>query len=353
MIDKRHKITLVVPAFNEAEHILETMASVDAQTMMPDRRIIMCDRCTDHTPELARSVPGWEVWESVDNKGKKGGALNQAWARIREDMADSDYLVTMDADTELHPDFVENAYTKFQAPRHPKARNKLGGICANFTGTELDTALGALQMMEYARAEQISRSRRGMVPVLAGAATMFSIEGLRAVYASRGRLFQPMLTEDYELTLALRMAGYDTMAPRSCKAYTELMPTMRELWAQRLRWYRGAFESLGHYGWKRPIMSDILWIGFSLWAAATRWLFLLTLVLILLLVGHMNFSPWLLLLFVFASVIRMAGVRELGWRYVLLAGIMVEELYYAFFLEIVLWRAVFLAFFSRREGSWE
>jgi hypothetical protein len=79
----------------------------------------------------------------------------------------------------------------------------------------------------------------------------------------------------------------------------------------------------------------------------------LTLVLILLLVGHMNFSPWLLLLFVFASVIRMAGVRELGWRYVLLAGIMVEELYYAFFLEIVLWRAVFLAFFSRREGSWE
>ncbi len=32
-------------------------------------------------------------------------------------------------------------------------------------------------MMEYARAEKINRSRRGMAPVLAGAATMFSVRG--------------------------------------------------------------------------------------------------------------------------------------------------------------------------------
>ena len=67
----------------------------------------------------------------------------------------------------------------------------------------------------------------------------------------------------------------------------------------------------------------------------------------LLTVGHMAFSPWLLGLFAFASVIRMAGVRELGAQYMLLAGLMVEELYYAFFLEAVLWRSVYLAFLGQ------
>ena len=58
----------------------------------------------------------------------------------------------------------------------------------------------------------------------------------------------------------------------------------------------------------------------------------------------MSFSPWLLLLFAFASLIRIIQVRELGWKYMMLAGLMVEELYYAFFLEAVLWRSVYLAF---------
>ena len=36
----------------------------------------------------------------------------------------------------------------------------------------------------------------------------------------------------------------------------------------------------------------------------------------------------------------------------LIAGFMVEELYYAFFLEAVLWRSVYLAFFARGESNW-
>ena len=171
-------------------------------------------------------------------------------------------------------------------------------------------------MMEYARAEQINRSRRGVAPVLAGAATMFSVEALRSVYRTRGHLYEPVLTEDYELSLALRVNGYKTMAPRTCKAQTDLMPTMRMLWAQRLRWYRGAFESLRAHGFRRGIRSDIGWLVFSLWAAASRWLFLVALR------DHgrdrrvtWRSRPWLLLLFAFAAIIRIVQVRELGWRY--------------------------------------
>ena len=66
----------------------------------------------------------------------------------------------MDADTLLDEHFVENAYAKYQQKQ--RKGHKLGGVCANFHGLELDSALGVLQKMEYARAEKINRSRRGM-----------------------------------------------------------------------------------------------------------------------------------------------------------------------------------------------
>jgi biofilm PGA synthesis N-glycosyltransferase PgaC len=344
------RIIVVIPAHNEEEGIVAAMESVEAQTLRPMRQIVVSDNSTDRTVELARSRPGWEVWETVGNTGKKGGALNQAWEILSPSLAARDYLVTMDADTILDPRFVEAAFAKYSDEDAEDRR--LGGVCANFTGLPLDTALGALQMMEYARAAQINRSRRGMAPVLAGAATMFSVEALRSVYTARGRLYEPVLTEDYELSLALRVNGYETMAPKACKAQTDLMPTVGMLWAQRLRWYRGAFESLRMHRFKRGTRSDIGWLSFSLWAAASRWLFLLTLLVTILTVGQMAFSPWLLALFGFASLIRIVQVRELGWKYMVLAGAMVEELYYAFFLEAVLWRSVYLAFCARTAGSW-
>ena len=66
----------------------------------------------------------------------------------------------------------------------------------------------------------------------------------------------------------------------------------------------------------------------------------------------MSFSPWLLSLFAFASLIRVVQVKDLGWRYMLLAGLMVEELYYACFLEAVLWRSAYLAFFAHGDTLW-
>ena len=344
------RIVLVIPAHDEHRWIVAAMESVEAQTLAPDRRIVISDNSSDETVELAGSRPGWEVWETVGNTGRKGGALNQAWARLEPTLADGDYLVTMDADTLLDPRFIERAYAKYAEERAKGCR--LGGVCANFSGLPLGTALGALQTMEYARAGMINRSRRGTAPVLAGAATMLSVEALRSVYRARGRLYEPVLTEDYELSLALRVNGYLTLAPRACKARTELMPSMHALWGQRLRWYRGAVEALRIHGFRHGIRADVGWLGFSLWAAATRWLFLLALLFTVVTVGHMEFTPWLLLLFAVASLIRAVQVRELGWKYMVLAGALAEELYYALFLEAVLWRAVFLAFFDRRSGHW-
>ena len=97
----RGRICLLIPAHNEEVGIVAAMESVETQTLPPDRRIVVSDNSTDRTVELARSRPGWEVWETIGNTGKKGGALNQAFERLEPELTEHDYVVTMDADT--HP----------------------------------------------------------------------------------------------------------------------------------------------------------------------------------------------------------------------------------------------------------
>lgn len=56
------------------------------------------------------------------------------------------------------------------------------------------------------------------------------------------------LTEDNELTLALKSLGGLMVSPNQSSVVTEVMPTWKQLWHQRLRWQRGALENLGAYG---------------------------------------------------------------------------------------------------------
>ena len=130
----------------------------------------------------------------------------------------------------------------------------VGGL---FYGEEGGGLIGQFQRNEYTRyARDISR-RRGRVFVLTGTASIFRPHALRTVAAERGRAIPGIpgdvydtlvLTEDNELTLALKSLGALMASPPRCTVVTELMQTWRALWAQRLRWQRGAVENLGDYG---------------------------------------------------------------------------------------------------------
>ena len=59
------------------------------------------------------------------------------------------------------------------------------------------------------------------------------------------------LTEDNELTLALKSLGAKMTSPPECRVTTEVMTDVARLWRQRLRWHRGALENIGVYGLTR------------------------------------------------------------------------------------------------------
>ena len=243
-------VTVLIPAHNEADKIEATLTSLQGQHEPPERIIVVADNCTDDT-ELLAARAGAEVFRSVDNEHKKGGALNQALATLLPSLGENDTVMVMDADTSLDQGYLAAARARFTSDR---ALMAVGGL---FYGEKQHGLMGLFQRNEYTRYAREIRRRRGRVFVLTGTASVFRSRAMKVVADSRGSLLPgrhgdvydtAALTEDNELTIALKSLGALMISPNECTVVTEVMPTWSALWAQRLRWQRGALENLGAYG---------------------------------------------------------------------------------------------------------
>jgi poly-beta-1,6-N-acetyl-D-glucosamine synthase len=269
----RETVVALIPAHDEASGIAATIASLRRQSRAVDRILVIADNCTDDTVNLALAA-GAEVLETSGNTAKKAGALNQGLTRLRheqdrrrkhhsftgDDQRRSErriasptefFILAMDADGQLAPNFIETALQIFGE------RPNLGGLSGAVTGRTTNNWLETAQAVEYARGSRNVGRRQGRVWVLAGAATMFRASMLHEVAEQRGdkvpgepsiHFLEDSLTEDYELTLALRKLGYDCLSSKRCQVVTDLMPTIGALYTQRIRWTRGTLETLAQYG---------------------------------------------------------------------------------------------------------
>lgn len=346
-------VTVLIPAHDEAASIGATLDSLALQEPPPDRVIVVADNCSDATADIAREH-GAEVFETVDNTRKKAGALNQALAGLLDSLGDNDVVMCMDADTVLDDGFLAAGIQRFTGDR---ALMAIGGL---FYGEEGHGLIGQLQRNEYVRYSREIKRRRGRVFVLTGTASMFRARALRTVAASRGSLLPGIhgdvydtaaLTEDNELTLAIKSLGGLMASPDGCRVVTELMPTWRNLWTQRLRWQRGALENLGAYG-PAPAMlrywAQQLGIGYSVIALSAFWLLIgLT---VLSTDRWVWFPFWLGVGSVFV-LDRVVSAWKGGWRARLLAALLVPELLYDMFLDVVYVKGILDITFARN-ATW-
>lgn len=339
------RVTALVPAHDEEIGIAQTIDSLRRQTVPPARIVVAADNCTDGTAEIARAM-GAEVLVTVDNRAKKAGALNQGLALVMPDLLDTDVVLMMDADSRLAPDFVENGLAYFAV--YPRR----GGISGSYEAAEHRARVALLQRIEYAQGLRTVHRRGSTIHVLSGAATMFTAEALREVAALRGTRRLPgtpghvyletSLTEDYELTVALKRAGYDPRCARECRVVTDVMPTWRDWRVQRLRWQRGTLETLMMYGFVEHTRKA--------WAVQL-WTYVRTLVPLAMLVvwcyafafEGVAFQPlWLLALPVFMAdqyVSTGAAGRRARWY----AAAIVPVWLYDLAQSVVYWRALSLA----------
>jgi cellulose synthase/poly-beta-1,6-N-acetylglucosamine synthase-like glycosyltransferase len=351
--DHANQVVALIPAHDEAAGIRRAVEGLKAQTFPPTRIIVLVDNCTDDTAAIALSA-GAEVFETVGNVHKKAGALNQALRYLLPELSDETLVLVQDADSTLDIPFLENATTTLADPR-------LGAVGGTFRGCRGAGFVGHLQRNEYARYARDVRRLKGKCLVVTGTAAVLRVCTIRQVSAARvagiipagdrqgGVYDTTVLTEDNELTFAIRHLGYDVLSPTGCTLETEVMTSWHDLWSQRLRWKRGALENCFQYGltritwpyWGRQLLAllgvqvTVIYLGTLVWAAATS-TFVLS-------------SFWIGVTGIF-MVERIITVSDRGWRYMLPAGLMYEVVYDLFLQGVH--ATAYAAVLFRRERSW-
>ncbi len=347
------KITVLIPAHNEEDLIVECITQIRTQLRDIDRIIVVSDNSTDKTAELSRGL-GVEVYESVNNELKKAGALNQIVKKLADGLGNNDVIMVLDADTVLDSGFVATAVRRFENDRGLSA---IGGV---FYGEPGHGIIGQLQRNEYVRYGRLLKRRRGRVFVLTGTSTLFRARALKIVAESRGTMLPGeygdvydthALTEDNELTMALKTLGALMESPAECSVITEVMPTRKELWNQRMRWQRGALENVGQYGVTRTTLrywGQQLGLGYSAIALSS---YLLLMLLTFLAVDNWIWFPFWLGIGLIFIVERMVSVWNVGWPGRILAALLIPELTYDMFLNAVFLKSLFDIAFNR-SASW-
>jgi cellulose synthase/poly-beta-1,6-N-acetylglucosamine synthase-like glycosyltransferase len=341
-----------IPAHNEAASIGATLRSLREQTRPPSHVVVVCDNCTDDTAAIA-ARHGVTVFTTVGNTARKAGALNQALRHFLPMLDGNDLVLLMDADSQLSADWIASAVRALQSDR------KLGGVCGTYLGMNEKGILRQLQRNEFVRASRLV-PRRSSLWVLSGTGTMFRARVLREVGRERGSALPGIrgefyhsrsITEDYEITLAAKTLGWKCIAPPGCTASTEIMPTWRALFRQRLRWQTGTLTALRSYG-----MTGVTWTNWArqvffylrYFAQVACWV-----IIGASLYRHpsLYMPSWVIVMLTLIYAERVITVRKAGLKGILLAMLLLPEWAYGMFDGLYLMRALFSEI-TGRDVSW-
>lgn len=335
-------IVAVLPVRDEGAAVTEALTSLATQTIRPDRIIVVVNNSTDTTETMARQfaaqpgVPPTSVLVMPGrNQYKKAGALNHGIQHLigyRRHITSGAplppsvrYLLTMDGDTTLAPRFLERASHVMNTDQ------RLGGVSAACLGkpshgtTPWSQLLLTLERAEYGRFAA-TRLRRN-VHTMSGAGSFYRATALNDLLTTRPDVFeerQTNLVEDYETTLALKQRGWRITTNQQCVAYTDLMPTLSTLIAQRTRWVRGTIDEWRRYGWCHAtwlsmtgMITGLLGVGYAaVWISVSA--------AGLLAHGGTPDARYLLLAAFWAAYQGWA-VKSMGWRIILLEAALLPE----------------------------
>ncbi|HEY8545743.1 MAG TPA: glycosyltransferase family 2 protein, partial [Acidimicrobiales bacterium] len=225
-------VTVIVPAYNEAAGIADTVLSlVRSDWPWGLEVIVVDDGSTDGTGDIVErlGLPG--VWVIRQPNGGKPAALNAAIAAARTEV-----VVLVDGDTVFRPDTVDRLVAPFDDPR-------VGAVSGNAKVWNRRSLLGRWQHIEYVMGFNLDRRLLALaraIPTVPGAVGAFRLAALRQV----GGVSADTLAEDTDLTIAVTRAGWRVLYRDDAIAWTEAPFTTGDLWRQRYRWSYGTLQAV-------------------------------------------------------------------------------------------------------------
>ncbi|MGW3713481.1 polysaccharide deacetylase family protein [Streptomyces albogriseolus] len=223
-------VTVLVPAYNEAKCIENTVTSLMASDH-PIEVLVIDDGSTDGTARIveAMGLPNVRVIRQL-NAGKPA-ALNRGLANARYGI-----VVMMDGDTVFEPSTVRELVQPFGDPR-------VGAVAGNAKVGNKDSLIGAWQHIEYVMGFNLDRRMYDILrcmPTIPGAVGAFRKSALEPI----GGMSDDTLAEDTDVTMALHRAGWRVVYAENARAWTEAPESVQQLWSQRYRWSYGTMQAI-------------------------------------------------------------------------------------------------------------
>lgn len=280
------RIVAVLPAHNEEDDIAETLRSLKLMKKPKDiifDVFVALDNCTDDTEKVIRdNAEDLNIYalETVDNKERKVGALNQVYRLFFGDMSetaeplseqhkntvgnivaylgiDADIYMDKNALTTLYSELISKFnigsvsanYTCLipESKRRlrqddPEAENKIskgnyGGIIARF--------ITAQQNKSFAQWSLEQKHDGYNATIAGGQCTLFSPKAFQEVYDKlklNGIYDDSTDTEDLLLTQELRKLGWQPKISHSARCYVGAMKTMHSYTSQQTKWRIGKLD---------------------------------------------------------------------------------------------------------------
>jgi len=106
---RRPLVSIITPAYNQADYLAETLDSMLAQDYPNIEYIVLDDGSTDRTPDVLRGYTGRVHWERQANMGQSR-TLNRGWGLSR-----GEYIGYLSSDDLLVPNAIATLVKALQA----------------------------------------------------------------------------------------------------------------------------------------------------------------------------------------------------------------------------------------------
>jgi cellulose synthase/poly-beta-1,6-N-acetylglucosamine synthase-like glycosyltransferase len=227
-------VTIIVPAYNEELNIGFTIESL-IQSRYPNKQIIVVDDgSTDQTYAVAsRALRDFRAERYLvlrKENGGKASALNYGIS-----YAKGQIVVMVDADSIVQRNALDRLVKMLQQPN-------ISAVAGNTKILNRVNFLTNCQQLEYIVGINLVRrslSFFGVVMVVPGALGAFKIKKI----VERGKYDRNTITEDFDVTIKILKGGGQIRESDSI-TYTEAPRNLKNLYKQRIRWYRGTLQTL-------------------------------------------------------------------------------------------------------------
>lgn len=232
-------VAIIVPVFNEGDHVLQTAKSFSRLNYPRDRlSVVFVDDCStddtyDHLMQVTRTWSWMQLRQNPHNMGKRLG-IKEAVLDIDSELVlsvDSDVIVEPDALAELVKHMLESGV------------DAVGGCV--YVSNAKETWLSRMQAVKYWVGYQFLKNVENAfdhVMCLSGCLTLYKRSALLAVdedVAHRTFLGDEVkYGEDRYLTRKLVERGFKTRLCFDARCYTKAPPKMPGYLSQQLRWRR-------------------------------------------------------------------------------------------------------------------